>query len=107
MLHRRRLLNFNYKRKLTFKITFVFFPSLVAFVLQAQSPCRIGSEGTESHLTNYYSIFAFNGLLKVFSFLLDHFHGIGDLITFTNGRITKKNSQAKKYVSKSSHALYG
>jgi hypothetical protein len=51
MLHRRRLLNFNYKRKLTFKITFVFFPSLVAFVLQAQSPCRTGSEGTESHLT--------------------------------------------------------
>jgi hypothetical protein len=51
MLHRRRLLNFNYKRKLTFKITFAFFPSLVAFVLQAQSPCRTGSEGTESHLT--------------------------------------------------------
>jgi hypothetical protein len=51
MLHRRRLLNFNYKRKLTFEITFVFFPSLVAFVLQAQSPCRTGSEGTESHLT--------------------------------------------------------
>jgi hypothetical protein len=51
MLHRRRLLNFNYKRKLTFKITFAFFPSLVAFVLQAQSPCRTASEGTESHLT--------------------------------------------------------
>jgi hypothetical protein len=47
----RRLLNFNYKRKLTFKITFVFFPSLVAFVLQAQSPYITESEGTESHLT--------------------------------------------------------
>jgi hypothetical protein len=51
MLHRKRLLNFNYKRKLTFKITFVLFPSLVAFVLQAQSPCRTRSEGTESNLT--------------------------------------------------------
>jgi hypothetical protein len=51
MLHRRRLLNFNYKHKLTFKITFAFFPSLVAFVLQAQSPYKTESEGTESHFT--------------------------------------------------------
>jgi len=29
------LLNFNYKHNLTSRITFAFFPSLVAFVLQA------------------------------------------------------------------------
>ncbi len=41
------LLNFNYKRNLTSRITLAFFPSLVAFVLQAQSPCRTRSRGTK------------------------------------------------------------
>ncbi len=56
--------------------------------LDAQNYPRLQTFAFDDIFVNIQSICAFIVIMKVVGFVLDYLHGIGDVKTFTNGRMT-------------------